>query len=263
VGLRVACLISGLSRYKEVARAMAEGISKCGDRATFIWNNDIAYADVAVMYGWKHRDRLFRFPQFVYADLGYWNRTDYYRLCVNSWGPEKYVKAGLPSGRFESLGVTIKPWRTEGKEIIVMGASEKAMPQHGYGYMKWEVKTLRACEKFGKRVVFRPKPKDQSKHPVNGYGYDERPLDVALQNAWAVVAHHSNAALDALVAGVPVHCEKGAAAAFSVPFESLADPVLLPGREQFLADVAWLQWTAAEMRSGEAWAHLKERRLIK
>ena len=54
-----------------------------------------------------------------------------------------------------------------------------------------------------------------------------------------------------------MHCQTGAATAFSVPLEAMADPPRLDVREQFLADVAWLQWTLDEMRSGECWAHLR------
>lgn len=98
--------------------------------------------------------------------------------------------------------------------------------------------------------------------PIPGAGYDQRPISEALGNAWAWVTHHSNSAVDALLAGVPAHCEMGAAAALSIPLDQIAEPVLPAGRDQFLADVAWLQWSLDEMRSGAAWAHLKDRGLV-
>ena len=58
--------------------------------------------------------------------------------------------------------------------------------------------------------------------PIPGSGYDKRPISEALSNAWAWVTHHSNSAVDALLAGVPVHCEIGAAAAMSVPLDQIA-----------------------------------------
>lgn len=265
--MTVACLLNGgRVRYKEVARAMAAGINASGGNAvlTDLMAGTIK-ADVAVMYGWKMRERLRHYRQWVYADLGYWDRLGHYRLSVNSWSPDAYVRAGLPVTRLEALGVEVKPWRTGGDEVLLMGASAKSMHQHGYGYMQWETKTAQRLQKLGVKVVFRPKPNDVQKQPlpVAGVGYDERPLDKALAAAWFVVTHHSNAAIDALVAGVPVHCETGAAAAFSVPIAQAASPELLDGREQFLADVAWLQWTPDEMRSGAAWRHLMDRGVIR
>jgi hypothetical protein len=128
--------------------------------------------------------------------------------------------------------------------------------------MEWERMAAESLKGFGKKIVYRPKPKDRSARPMDGFDYDTRPIAETLQSAWAWVTHHSNSAIDALVAGVPVHCATGAAAAFSVPMDQIANPPLLEGREQFLADVAWLQWTLDEMRSGKAWAHIKERGLL-
>lgn len=264
MAIKVACLTNPrLSRYRNIAQAMADGIRKCGDMAAIydIHQPPVA-ADVGVMYGWKRHAYLETYPQFVYADLGYWNRKDYYRLGVGAWSPDKYVSAGLPSARLESLGVEIKPWRTGGKEIVIAGCSPKSAFEHGFAYMQWEKRVIRELLPLGKRLMYRPKPTDKAASPIPGVGYDKRPIEEAVGSAWAWVTHHSNSAVDALVAGVPVHCVTGAAAVMSTPLEQIGNPPLQDGREQFLADVAWLQWTLDEMRSGACWAHLKERGLI-
>ena len=264
MALVVACLTSApQKRYRLIAEAMAAGIARCGDHPKVApMRGPHVAADVGVMYGWKHHATLQRYPRFVYADLGYWQRDRYYRLAAGGWGPEGYVRAGLPMTRFESLGLQIKPWRREGAEIIVAGSTAKAAIEHGYGYTQWERQTIARLQGCGRPVVYRPKPNDPMAAPIPGSGYDKRPISEALSSAWAWVTHHSNSAVDALLAGVPVHCEIGAAAAMSLPLESIATAPLPAGREQFLADVAWLQWTIEEMRSGEAWAHLKERGLV-
>lgn len=263
MALVVACLTRGHRwRYRDIAQAMAAGIARCGDRPVM---HDLGAAhrpaDVAVCYGWKARNRLQLFPRFVYADLGYWQRDQYYRLAVGSWSPDGYVRAGLPAARLEGLGVQVQPWKS-GSEIVVAGSSPKAAADHGLGYMAWERRAVKALTAKGLRVVYRPKPGDPAAQPIEGAGYDTRPLAEALEAAAGWVTHHSNSAIDALVAGVPVHCEIGAAAAFSVPLEQIGQAPRLEGREQFLADVAWLQWNLDEMRRGDAWAHLKERGLV-
>jgi hypothetical protein len=265
--MNVACLVGPKNKTKVVARAMAQGIEAYGDRAP-VARADIAATgfDCAVMYGWINRANLRRFPQFIYADLGFWCRESHYRFSVNGWSPDAYVRAGLPMERLQTFGVRVRPWHRSGKEILIMGATAKSAPEHGFAYMEWEAAAAKAALKSGKPVVYRPKPRDVNSHklPVAGVGYDaSRTIDAALDAAWCVVTHHSNAAIDALVHGVPVHSASGAAAAFSVPLASVGDPPLLEGREQFLADVAWLQWSVAEMKSGAAWAHLRERGLIK
>lgn len=262
MALNVTCLtISRLSRYQRVARAMSEGIQACGDRTTIVEMGKPMTGQIGVSYGWKHNAYLRKFRRFVYADLGYWQRDSYYRITANGWGSESYVRAGLPASRFHALGLRIKPWHS-GDEIIIAGSSEKSAHQHGFKYMEWEERTAHQLRGCGYRVVYRPKPSDRNGRAMEGFELDKRPLDEALASAHALVTHHSNTSIDALLAGVPVHCVTGAAAAFSVPLEQIAKPPRLDGREQFLYDVAWLQWTEAEMRSGQCWKHLKERGLL-
>ena len=263
MALTVACLtIPARKNYRVIAEAMCEGIGRCGDKPFMVDLRTPRQADAAVMYGWRYREVLKRYRQFVYADLGYWNRESFYRVSVNAWSPDAYVKAGLSSERFDALGLRLKPWRSEGDEIIVAGSTRKAATDHGLGYQEWEQKAIDRLQGCGKRIVYRPKPTDMEATKLIGAEFDRRPISEAMRNAWAWVTHHSNSAIDALLAGVPVHCETGAAKAFSVPIEQIASPDLLPGRAQFLSDVAWLQWTLDEMRSGACWAHLKDRGLI-
>lgn len=243
-------------RYKHIANAMTLGIRKHGDYvSTSFLNGPHVPADVGIMYGWKHSERLKRYPKYVYWDLGYWVRESYYRFSLNGWSP--VLKRGMPADRFNRLGLTIKPWRTSGDEIIVAGSTAKACREHGMAYQEWELAAIQRLEGMGKRVVYRPKPNDPNYQPIPGVEVDRRPISEALDNCWAWVTHHSNSAVDALLAGVPVHCETGAGSHFSVPMESLADPELREGREQFLYDVAWLQWILEEMRNGEAWRHIR------
>lgn len=265
MSLKVACLVHPtLSRYRKVADAMIFGIARCGDTA-YAHSIDapmLKNADVAVCYGWKRNAQYRDYPRFVYADLGYWHRDTHYRLVAGSWSPDGYVRAQLPRSRLDLLGVSVNPWRTDGDTIVIAGSTGKSCVEHGLGYREWETRVAAQLQGCGKRVVYRPKPTDRNKAPLRGVEYDYGPLAETLARSWALVTHHSNAAVEALVAGVPVHCETGAAAAFSVPLDQIANPPLLEGREQFLADVAWLNWSVDEMRSGAAWAHMKERGLL-
>lgn len=253
----VVCLTHvGQKRYRRIAQAMAEGVVRAGDKAVVReLTASLISADVALMYGWKHAGSMKRYRNYAYFDIGYWRRESFYRFSLNGWSPT--LKRGMPSDRFDSLGLTIKPWRTAGDEIVVAGSTAKACREHGMGYQEWEREAVRKLKGMGKRVVYRPKPNDLSAQPIPGAIMDRRPISEALENCWAWVTHHSNSAVDALLAGVPVHCETGVASHFSIPMESLADPELRDGREQFLYDVAWLQWTLEEMRSGEIWKHIR------
>lgn len=250
----VAILTSNASkRYRHIATSMAEGMRKSGDKpfTVSLYGKHVP-AEFCVSYGWKFNRVFKRYPGYAYFDLGYWRRESFYRFSLNGWSPQ--MVRGHSSERFDRLGLTIKPWQT-GDEIIVAGSTAKACMEHGLAFQEWERRMVERLQGLGKRVVYRPKPNDRQATPIPGAEFDQRPISEALANCHAWVTHHSNSAIDALLAGVPVHCETGAASHFSNSLDDLG--AHREGREQFLYDVAWLQWTLEEMRSGEAWKHIR------
>lgn len=265
MALEAVCLtMSHRTNLRSIAEAMQEGIQRCGDRAT-LWDMNAGIpppADVGVMYGWKHNELIRRYPRFLYADLSYWRREAYWKINCNGWSPDGYLRAGLPRDRWDALGIPMRGNQVStGKRVLIAGASVKSAVQHGQRYMQWEMRMARRMQGKGFEVVYRPKPKDHFKKPIPGVGYDTSP-DIDWSTVHAVVTHHSNVALDALVAGVPAYCETGAARCMSFHPDEIQSAAIPPGREQFLWDCAWLQWTLDEMRSGECWDHLKQRGLV-
>lgn len=256
--------------YRKIADAMHAGIQRCGDKSTLweIGNGPQPRGDVGIMYGWKRSFLLKQYRRYVYADLPYWNRPNpldrsraqHWKIVANGWSPDGYVRAGLHPHRWEGLHVDIHPPRSGGKKIIIAGASHKSAEQHGYKYMQWEATMARKLAGKGFELVYRPKPKDMQKRALHGATSDWGPI--RWDSVHAVVTHHSNLALDALVAGVPAFCETGAAKVMSFNPDEIQSASIPAGREQFLWDCAYLQWTLEEMRSGECWTHLKERGLV-
>lgn len=261
MSFKAACLtVPNQKNYHKIADAMHSGIRACGDTSLRKSIQDvIPRAEVGVMYGWKRNAILRLYPRYIHADLGYWQRADYWKIIANGFSPASYVRANLPSSRFDKLGIKIHPER-KGRKIIIAGSSVKSAQVHGLRHMDWETEQARKYIHLGFEVVYRPKPKDVYKRPIPGCGYDVGPLDFS--DCLALVTHHSNVALDALIAGVPVWCELGAASVMNFNPEEIQSPRIPKGREQFLHDCAYLQWTLEEMRSGECWAHLKERGLV-
>lgn len=265
--IEAVCLsIPQFHSYRKVALAMHEGIQRCGDKST-IWeigNGAQPRGDVGVMYGWKRHAMLQQYPRFVYADLPYFGRDTHWKINCNGWSPDSYVHAGMHPERWESLHIDIHPARglygTNPGKVIIAGASAKSAEQHGYKYMEWERAMVKRLEGKGLELVYRPKPKDPNKRPIAGIGYEFGAINWC--KVAAVVTHHSNIALEALVQGVPVYCETGAAKSMSFHPDEIQSAAIPAGLEQFLWDCAYLQWTLDEMKSGECWTHLKERGLV-
>lgn len=156
------------------------------------------------------------------------------------------------SERWARLGIKLRQWRTDGRHVLVcpnrpFGPRGFAMPQ---GWAEGVATRLRTQTKREVRVRMHP-GNWQSKPP-------EIPLARDLEGAWACVIWASSAGLHALIAGVPViSCAPhwvayGAAGHDLAEIESPPMPERLPVFER----VAWAQFTAAELASGEPFRRL-------
>lgn len=186
---------------------------------------------------------------YIYCDHSYFkaHRCDlhtnkpngYFRLVKN----DRYARdlGECPSDRFERLGVKIKPWRKSGRHIVVVPVSRFVAAYNGFNASDWLGTTLARL----KEVTDRPitiKPKDS-----------DAPIEDVLENAWALVTMESNAAIDALVAGVPVFAGVSAAVApiANMSLDQIESPPM-GDREGLFSMLAYQQWTLEEIASGEA-----------
>jgi hypothetical protein len=261
-----------------VCGAMAEGIEACGDKVDR--RSDLEHRmkgyDAAVFWGyWEPCQLIERSCReagipFVYVDLAYWGREqNYYKAAVNARHPTTYLMLNpMPSDRWDALGVKIQPWRrSEGsvlRPIVVAGMSGKGAWSWGFQggqYEKWAIGELR---RFSERpIIYRPKPNWAQAKPITDTAFDRTsPVGSLLNTAHCVVTHHSNVGSDAIVAGVPVFTRHGAAIHMGLPDNDLSRieaPAYPDGREQWAANMAYTQWTLAEMSAGKCWGHLKQR----
>ncbi|MDE2470755.1 MAG: hypothetical protein KGL35_18925, partial [Bradyrhizobium sp.] len=262
--MRVACYYEPASRRSLlVAEAMAQGVAAAGDRASLIpgLKDQPVTHDAAVASGWGC-PRLFEAyrqagKHFVYADLGWWDRKSpgsayggFHKVVVDAREPNGYFRRNLPASRFERFDVAIQPWRRSGSHILLAGMSEKSAGTRGYGPQEWERATIEAIRTITVRpIVYRPKPSWLGATPIPGAWYSgpEETIERALRDCWLVATLHSNVAVDALLAGIPVNAREGVATDFSTPLAKIESPLYPDGREGLMADIAWIQWSLAEM----------------
>lgn len=201
----------------------------------------------AVFYGvrpaWSHLWRQAKAERrdWYYLDNSYFDagRERLFRVTRNAI---QHDGRGYTDGsRLNALGVTVKPWRMDGRHILVCQQSEEFMATvaHDMGWLADTVQKLR-------RITTRPLV-------IRRKG-DATPLCEALADCWAVVTWSSAAAVEALVQGIPVHCAPACAAhTFSTALENIDRPRRLYGREQWAEVLADNQWTLDEIRNGDAW----------
>jgi hypothetical protein len=270
----------GQHRSRVVCQAMFEGIRRCGDRVRLIEDNypQQPDADVAVMYGMQgdlfrlFNDYVAAGRKAVYIDLGYWGRreggrwTGYHKVSVNSRHPTAYFqRKGHDGARLRHFGLHPQPWR-QGKHILIAGMGHKTASVGEPAGGEWETQIVAEIRKHSDLpIVYRPKPSWKTATPIAGtvFSPQNEPLEDVLRNASAVVTHHSNVAVDGLVDGIPAFCWHGVASVMaSQDLARLRKPHMPEGREQWMRDIAYCQWSVDEMRQGLAWRHLKDEGLL-
>lgn len=258
-------------------RAMADGIKAAGDTPVIrsATDHNMDGFGAIVIYGFvtecqdavKAAERA-RIP-WVFIDLGYWARSDHYKITVNDRHPTKYfMRTNRSSDRFNRWGVPILPRKgaTDGY-ILLAGMSGKAAWSFGLKPEEYERVTISTIQHTTKRtIVYRPKPSWGNAGPIAGSIFDKRtPYDAALAAAHVVVAHHSNVATDAILAGIPAIAKRGAASVLA-PYDlaTVENPVWPTDdqRRQYAANLAYSNWSVEEMRNGACWRDLRESGLV-
>lgn len=273
-------LLRGGARANAMCDATVEGMRRVGDNISVSrrWDGTTDKFDCIIGYSWMFCSDAFLAykragKKFIYIDLGYWARrppgkrwTGHHKIVVNGRHPTEYFRMGNPPDRFNRLGVRIKPWRKKGSHILIAGMSAKASETHGLGTQEWERQTAKRLRAVTDRpLLYRPKPSWSGASPLPHCTMVNRagPIESYLREAWAVVTHHSNVAVDALVNGVPVYAQEGVGSVMSMnSLEDIESPYYPDDREGFLADVAYCQWDAEEMAKGLPWRFFKEKGLI-
>lgn len=274
----------GRARSRKIATSMARGIAGTGEAETKLVNSGpcLPDASVAVMYGMSphhrelHRQYIARGVTVLILDLGYWGRdsngeiSGNHKLAVDYWHPgPRQFEGDAPDERLRAAGIRPSPWRTEGHHILLAGLGRKGAELYGHPDPQWwdrqMVDKLRAITK--RPIVYRPKPNSLDLAPIRGtiLSSGGESLHRVLRGAWCVVTHHSNVAVDALIAGVPVICMDGAAKVVCPDDIALVeDPPIIGDarRSWFLQHLAFCQWSVGEMRIGAPWRHLKAKGLI-
>ncbi len=274
------------ARSEKVCAAMAKGIDLVGDVPT-VFSQDryrTPTHDVAVFYGYV--DKLPRImsdyrgagKHAVYVDLGYWRRKGgevgkwdgYHKVVVNGRHPTGYFQNREHDfTRAAAVGWTaekILPWQPPGDKILIAGMSQRAAEAEGFRVEQWEKAAIETLLGITDRpIVYRPKPSWKGARPLLGAEYSAPAvsLENALLNCHAVVTHHSNVAVDAILAGIPAFCDAGVALPLArTDLLDIECPIYPSDREQWLSDIAWCQWSVPEMALGLPWRHLKDEGLI-
>lgn len=260
-------------RSSVLCHKVSKGLERAGFNVSLKFESDYCYpeADMAVFYGYCNNliKIMEEYATSIYIDLGYWERVGvqryagYHKLSVNGRHPTDYFQRYQHDNqRLHNIG--IKPW-SFGDHIVVTGMSGKGAVAEGYKPQEWETNAISVLKEHTDRpIYYRPKPSWLMSSPIEGSIYDKtHSLDEMLNGCHAVVCHHSNCAVEALIAGVPVFVIGGVARPMGLQDLKKIEKPYYPGnRRQWLQDISYCQWTPDELETSIPWNHLKSEGLI-
>lgn len=149
--------------------------------------------------------------------------------------------------RLSAFGLDLKPWRTDGRHVLVL-------PQRGIGEpgvampRPWGELTANRLRNRTKRPV------QLRKHP----GRIPQPLEPSFRDCWAAVTWGSGAAIKAIVAGIPVFYDfpRWIGAPAAKPLSEDLEQPFTGDRLPMLQRLAWAEWWTDELATGEPFARL-------
>lgn len=178
---------------------------------------------------------------YYHIDHGYFLRghyDGYYRITHNDLQTDGYGKHSPK--RWERLKLSLRPWKKTGKCIVLCPLSKIGGDFQHIDPEKWTEAVIGELSLYTDR-------------PIIVKFKDSKPLSRVLDDAWCLITHSSNAAVDAVIAGVPVIAlGHSACKPISWEFCDIESPHW-PERDQWAWNLAANQFTLEEMKSGEAW----------
>lgn len=185
-------------------------------------------------------DAVRRGRPFWHIDNGFWQpgrggERGYYRFTYRGMSPVQ-----LSGDDLRLAPVTLKPWRRDGKHVLL------AMPGVHFG-LALGIDVAGWCETVADEL------RRHTDRPIKIRSRESRdPLAADLSGAWCCVTHSSNVAVDAAIAGVPVFvAPTSPAAPVGRTDLEIEDPVM-PGRKRWLWSLASQHFTIPEMKAGIA-----------
>lgn len=285
--MKVCFWYSDKPRERILADAFGDGVRAHGDtfeQRSLVPEPIVADCDVACMVGVKSRERYRAHVEagvhVVYLDKGYTRHAapgdvklwEYWRVSLDSHHPTEWIaRESMPDDRVDRLDLVMQPWRAHNRSraILLAGSSEK---YHEFYNLKhptdWANKRVRQIREVSARpIIYRPKPSWRNAVEIPGTRFSGRDLliDLELAQSHVLVTHGSNAVFEAVLLGVPCIVLGDAVAkpisATEITAETIENPPLATynTRWQWLANLAYWQWTMPEMHRGECWAHLRPR----
>ena len=269
-----------------IFKAFVKSLQNAGDQVILNRQSD---ADVAVIWSVLWLGRMKNYKQIwqryrqankpvIVLEVGGLRRNKSFKIGINGVNrTADFANQQVDDKRWPIFGHTLQPWRQRGETIIVLGQHQASEQWKGMPDMRtWFESQVQQIRKHTDRPIqIRPHPRnnvafDVKKYPnvtlktpvIDVSKIDDTDFKDTLKDAWAVINHSSNPAMEAVINGIPVFVSP-ASLCHDVGNVSLADinNPRMPDREEWVNKVSYTEWFADEIEKGLPWTRIRNRLL--
>ena len=269
---------------KPIFEAFIKSLQNAGDEVIL---NAASDADVAVIWSvlWLGRMRNYkqiwqRYRQankpVIVLEVGGLRRNQSFKIGINGVNRRAdFANQIVDDKRWPLFKHTLKPWKQTGDNIIILGQHSASEQWRGMPKMNiWFEQQINEIRKYTSRPIqVRPHPRnpiglDTKKYKnvsiarpiMDADTIDDTNFKDTLKDAWAVVNHSSNPAMETVINGIPVFVSESSLC-YDVGNHSLSNinnPVM-PDRQEWANKLSYTEWFQEEIAIGLPWKNIKER----
>lgn len=202
----------------------------------------------------------------IVLEIGGIQRGTTWKVGVNGINRDAYFGdyMGHDNSRSNLLKLKVKPWRTEGKYILICGQHDKSLQWQNMPRMSnWFLNTYDEIRKYTDRpIIFRPHPRCRLPHIERGlkYVYRQEPVkiggsyddfDMGFNDIHATISWSSNPGIHSIIDGVPSFVGPSSLAypVANTDLSQIENP-LMPDRTEWLNNYAYTEYTLDEVAQG-------------
>lgn len=204
---------------------------------------------------------------FYYVDTGYFGNERtlnnpngwkyWHRIVKNDLQHSKIIDR--PDDRFKQFGKSFKPWKKDGRKILIAVPDEKPMRYYDLELENWLSETVDTIKKYTDRPV---EIRRRDPNRINRITTDtlQQALD---KDVFALVTFNSVAAVESIFHGIPAFtlAPSNAASPVSLQDLSLIETPYYPDKDKLYAwgcHLAYGQFHTSELASGTAKKKIEE-----
>lgn len=254
--MKITVATRGMAHQKAWAQLMIAGLKKHGLLVQEIDASQPAQTDCVVTWGWRIGKRYHAAGHKVLiAERGYVGDREYWTSL--GWGGlngrAEFPRSDDDGLRWHSLfGHLVKPWKIGGEYALLCGQVPGDMSVEGMKLTPWYHQMCRELEARGQKVLFRQHPMDRGLREVPAQVSSDS-LAFDLNKAAFCLTYNSNTGVEAVLAGVPTIAFDQGSMAYEVSSHSFDDELIRPCRNDWMHQLAFCQWSPAEIENGLAW----------